>query len=162
MPSTQLNGVKYRRGLPTEADVENMFQCLVVLDDLMWEARSSMIVGNLFTRVAHHRQCFIIHITQNFFQAGRVTRTQSLNAHYLVLFQNPRDRQQILYLARQIYPRKEDFVLASFEDATTNRPHGYLLIDLNPNIQEEMRLRTNILLNDKQPYSVYVNNLHQS
>jgi hypothetical protein len=116
----------------------------------MWEARSSMTVGNLFTRVAHHRECFIIHITQNLFQAGRVTRTQSLNAHYLVLFKNPRDRQQILHLARQIYPRNVDFVLASFEDATMSRDHGYLLVDLNPTTKEDLRLRTNILLEEKE------------
>ena len=141
-PHPLLKGVKYKRGLPTEEEVENVFQqCIVVLDDLMWESRSSMTVGNLFTRVAHHRQCFIIHITQNLFQAGAVTRTQSLNAHYLVLFKNPRDRQQILHLARQIYPRKEDFVLESFEDAT-RRQYGYLLVDLNPTTPEEIRLRT--------------------
>jgi hypothetical protein len=128
-----------------------MFQCIVVLDDLMWESRSSMTVGNLFSRVAHHHQCFIIHITQNFFQAGKVTRSQSLNAHYLVLFKNPRDRQQILYLARQIYPRKENFVLSSFEDAT-QREYGYLLIDLNPNTSEELRLRT---MNEDKQIIVY-------
>ena len=140
-PSPLLPGVQYRRGLPTEKEVEGLYQCVVVLDDLMWESSSSQLVGNLFTRVAHHRQCFIIHITQNLFQAGKVTRTQSLNAHYLVLFKNPRDRQQILYLARQIYPRKEDFVLASFEDAT-RREYGYLLVDLNPSTPEELRIRT--------------------
>lgn len=140
----------YRRGLPTESEVESMHQCIVVLDDLMFEARSSMLVGNLFTRVAHHRECFIIHITQNLFQGGKVTRTQSLNAHYLVLFKNPRDRQQIIHLARQIYPRKVDFVLDSFEDATNSRDHGYLLVDLSPTTTEELRLRTNILLEDKQ------------
>ena len=110
-PTPLIQGVKYKRGLPTEEEVESMQQCFIVLDDLMWEARFNMTVANLFTRVAHHRSCFVIHITQNIFQGGKVTRTQSLNAHYLVLFKNPRDRQQILYLARQIYPRKEDFML---------------------------------------------------
>ena len=97
----------------------------------------------------------IIHITQNLFQGGKVTRTQSLNTHYLVLFKNPRDRQQILYLARQIYPRKETFVLDSFED-TTRRNYGYLLVDLNPITPEELRLRTEN--EDKQTYA-YVCNL---
>ena len=141
IPHPQIKEVEYKRGLPTEEDVEGMRQCIVVLDDLMWESRSNITVANLFTRVAHHRQCFIIHITQNLFQGGSITRTQSLNAHYLVLFKNPRDRQQILYLARQIYPRKEDFVLSSFEDAT-QREYGHLLVDLNPNTHEELRIRS--------------------
>jgi hypothetical protein len=123
------------------------------LDDLMWESRSSIQVGNLFTRVAHHRHCFIIHITQNLFQGGSMARTQSLNAHYFVLFKNPRDRLQVTYLGRQIYPQQQDFFLSSFEDAT-KRDHGYLLIDLGPTTWEKLRLRTNILVQDKQ-YLVY-------
>ena len=154
-PHPILKGVEYKRGLPTEKEVERFHHCIVVLDDLMWQSSSSQLVGNLFTRVAHHRECFIIHITQNLFQGGKVTRTQSLNAHYLVLFKNPRDRQQILYLARQIYPRKETFVLDSFEDAT-RRNYGYLLVDLNPITPEELRLRTED--EDKQTYA-YVCNL---
>ena len=142
--------MEYKRGSPTEKEEELFHKCIVVLDDLMWESSSSHVVGNLFTRVAHHRECFIIHITQNLFQGGKVTRTQSLNAHYLVLFKNPRDRQQILYLARQIYPRKENFVLDSFEDAT-RRNYGYLLVDLNPITPEELRLRTDD--EDKQTYA---------
>ena len=59
-----------------------------------------------------------------------MTRTQSLNAHYIVLFKNPRGKLQLMYLARKMYPHKEDFVLASFEDAT-QRPYGFLLFDLN-------------------------------
>ena len=75
IPQPQIKDVMYKRGLPTDEDVEGMRQCIVVLDDLMWESRSNMTVGNLFTRVAHHRQCFIIHITQNLFQGGSITRT---------------------------------------------------------------------------------------
>ena len=149
-PHPQLSGVQYRRGLPSEEEVENMYQCIVVLDDLMWESRSSDIVGNLFTRVAHHRQCFIIHITQNIFQGGKVTRTQSLNAHYLVLFKNPRDKLQLLYLARQMYPRQEGFVLDSFKNAT-QRPYGFLLFDLNASTPDEIRIRT--MDEDKQNYA---------
>jgi hypothetical protein len=100
--TSRLPEVEYHRCLPQPEDVEAMYQCIVLLDDLMWESHSSQLVGNLFTRVAHQRQCFIIHITQNLFQRGSITRTQSLNAHYLALFKNPRDRQQVVHLARQI------------------------------------------------------------
>ena len=111
-------------------------------------------MGNLFTRVAHHRQCFVIHITQNIFQGGKVTRTQSLNAHYLVLFKNPRDKLQLMYLARQMYPRKEDFVLTGFEDAT-QRPYGFLLFDLNADTPDEIRIRT--MDEDKQTFVYFPN-----
>lgn len=153
-PQPVVKGIQYKKGLPTESDVNSFLQDIVVLDDLMWESRSNIQVGNLFTRVAHHRQCFIIQMTQNLFQSGSVTRTQSLNAHYFILFKNPRDRLQITHLARQIYPRQCDFFLSCFEDAT-RRDHGYLLVDLGPTTKEEMRLRSNILLADKQ-YVVYL------
>ena len=67
-PTPLIQGVEYKRGLPTEDEVETLHQCLIILDDLMWEARSNMVVGNLFTRIAHHRMCFVIHITQNIYQ----------------------------------------------------------------------------------------------
>jgi hypothetical protein len=91
----------------------------------------------------------VIHITQNLFQGGKVTRTQSLNAHYLVLFKNPRDKLQLMYLARQMYPRQEGFVLDSFEDAT-QRPYGFLMFDLNTDTPDEIRIRT--MDEDKQNY----------
>jgi hypothetical protein len=42
----------------------------------------------------------------------------NLNTHYLVLFKNPRDANQVATLARQMYPSKSKFVLEAFEDAT--------------------------------------------
>jgi hypothetical protein len=154
-PSNKCNDkIIYRRGLPTEQEVNSFHECIIVLDDLMWESRSNMEVANLFTRVAHHKMCFVIHITQNLFQGGLVTRTQSLNAHYFVLFKNPRDRLQLSHLARQIYPGNIDFLLAAFDDATTNRDYGYLLLDLGPTTKEKIRIRSDIFLENKQ-ISVY-------
>ncbi len=49
-------GVLYKKGLPAEKDVDSFKGDVVELDDLMWESRSLVPVGNLFTRVAHHRQ----------------------------------------------------------------------------------------------------------
>jgi hypothetical protein len=42
-------------------------------------------------------------------------RNISLNAHYIVLFKLPRDKQQILMLARQINPGKvQEFMRTSW------------------------------------------------
>jgi hypothetical protein len=75
-------------------------------------------------------------------------RTLSLNSHYLILFKNPRDHLQIATLARQMYPGKSQFLVEAFEDAT-KQPHGYILIDLKPQTEEELRIRSNILPSDK-------------
>ena len=62
----------------------------------------------------------------------------------MVLLKNPRDKSQILTLAKQIYPGQTDFFLNQYEEAV-KRPFGYLLIDLKTTTQDNCRLRTNVL-----------------
>ena len=76
----------------------------------------------------------------------------NLNTHYLVLFKNPRDANQVATLARQMYPGKSKFVLEAFEDAT-KEPYGYLLIDLKPETDERYRIRTNVFPDDERQYA---------
>jgi hypothetical protein len=71
-------------------------------------------------------------------------RNICLNAHYIVLFKSRRDKQQISMLARQINPGKVPKFMRSYEYAT-NRPHGYLMLDLKPTTNDEKRLKTNVL-----------------
>ena len=71
-------------------------------------------------------------------------RNVSLNAHYIVLFKSPRDKQQISMLARQVNPGRMQEFMRSYEDATS-QPHGYLMLDLKPTTDNQQRLKTNIL-----------------
>jgi hypothetical protein len=61
-------------------------------------------ISDRFTKGSHHRNLSIIYIVQNIFHQGKEMRNISLNAHYIVLFKTPRDKQQIYMLARQINP----------------------------------------------------------
>ena len=63
----------------------------------------------------------------------------SLNAHYLVIFKNPRDANQLATLARQMYPGNSKFLIEAFGDAT-RKPYGYLLIDLKPDTEDRIRI----------------------
>ena len=65
----------------------------------------------------------------------------SLNAHYMVLFKNPRDVSQFANLARQMYPKSSQFAVEAYRDAT-REPYSYLLVDLRRGQDEELRLRT--------------------
>jgi len=67
----------------------------------------------------------------------------SLNSHYMVLFKNPRDVSQFANFARQMYPITSQFAVEAYRDAT-QEPYSYLLVDLRPEQDEELRLRTNI------------------
>lgn len=125
---------------------------LVVLDDQMSRVGDSRVLSRLFTEGSHHRNLSVIYIVQNLFDRGRAHRTVSLNAQYIVLFKNPRDKSQIDSLARQIFPKRTAFLRAAFEDATRN-PYGYLFLDLRPESDEDIRVRTSIFPNES--ISVY-------
>ena len=114
---------------------------MIVIDDQMSDI--NQVVADIFTKISHRRNISILHLTQNLFHKNRHMRTISLNSHYLVLFKNQRDVGQFTILARQIYPSSWKFAEEAYRDAT-ERPFGYLFVDLKPQQVERYRLRTNI------------------
>ena len=150
----KLPTVKFIQGIPD--DIETRFKActtnLLVIDDLMTKAHSDERLTRLFSVGSHHRNLSIIFIVHNLFHHGREMRTLSLNSHYLVLFKNPRDSLQIATLARQMYPGQSKFLVEAYQDAT-REPHGYLLLDLKPETNDDWRVRTDIL--DRQRQIVY-------
>ena len=61
----------------------------------------------------------------------------------MVLFKNVRDSSQITNLAKQMHPGNVAYLRDSYVDATS-KPYGYLLIDLKPDTDDLIRLRTDI------------------
>lgn len=101
-----------------------------------------------FTRKAHHRNTSVIYITQNVFDRAAQHRTISLNAHYLVLLKNPRDKSQIVVLSRQL---DMPYLISAYQDAT-RIPNGYLIVDLSPQPPDELRMKKSHV---SDPDSVY-------
>ncbi|KAK3752585.1 hypothetical protein QZH41_006670 [Actinostola sp. cb2023] len=146
-----LPGIEFVKGIPHDLDEDWYFDPkvnnLIVIDDQMAETSNDQRILNLFTKGSHHRNLSVIFLCQNVYFQGKIMRTLSLNAAYLVLFKNPRDKLQITTLGKQMYPGKTDQFLHKYE-AAVERPFGYLFVDLKPNTPEECRLRTNVLPND--------------
>ena len=117
---------------------------LIVFDDRMIDASKDKWIVNLFTRSSHLHNLSVIYIIQNLFYQGKGSRSTSLNSHHLVLFKNPRDKLQILTLAKQMYAGQTDFFLNQCEEAVKG-PFSYQLIDLITTTQDNCRLRTNVL-----------------
>ena len=117
---------------------------VIVIDDLFAEAVKERSFNNLFTKIARHRGVTVIFITQNLFHQGGQHRTRNLNVHYLVLFKNPRDNTIIDFVARQAFPNNRKFLMDAFQDATHNKPHGYLFLDFTQTCFDEIRVRTDI------------------
>ena len=144
---SQYPNIEFNQGLPDVSQFDGRQRVLMVLDDLM--AESGDDVERIFTKFSHHRNISIMYLSQNLFYKSKQNRTMSLNAHYLVIFKNPRDQNQLAILARQMYPGNAKFLIEAFGDATS-KPYGYLLIDLKPDTEERLRIRTNIFKGETQ------------
>ena len=125
---------------------------LVIIDDLMHETND--VVSKLFSRVSHHTNTSVIFITQNIFHSSTESRTIALNTQYLVIFKSVRDKSQIAYLARQMYPTRSKHMVEAYTDATSE-PYSYLFLDLKPNVDDKLRLKACIFPDDQDNY-VYV------
>ena len=97
----------------------------MIIDDLLNDVYSKQVC-DLFTKGSHHRNISVILNTQNFFHQGRYCRDISLNAKYLVLLKNVRDKNQFMYLARQVYAENSASLYKAYLDATKRPVTGYL------------------------------------
>jgi hypothetical protein len=136
-----LEGVEFHEGIPEISMFDGTLRTLLILDDLMIETDNR--VTKIFTKISHHMNVSVLYLSQNLFFGGKQNRTISLNAHYLVLFKNPRDTTQISSLGKQMYPGNSKFLIESFKDATST-PYTYMLIDLKSDTIDIHRIRSNI------------------
>jgi len=122
-----LQYVSFIKGVPEFENPQNV-PTLIMLDDLMDSAYSTK-VSELFTKGSHHRNISLALITQNVFHQGPSSRDISLNSKYIVVFKNPRDKTQIVHLARQVYPENVSSFHKPYLEACKH-PHSYLFLDL--------------------------------
>ena len=87
------------------------------------------------------------------FHRGKHCRDISLNAKYLVLLKNVRDKNQVTFLARQVYPEHSQCLYDSYRNVTS-RPHGYFTLDFAQDTDDRLRFRTNVFP-DEGPLAVY-------
>ena len=136
-----MHEVEFRKGLDIPGN-DGGDHMIIVLDDLMSQVVQSPSAESLFTEGSHHRNITVIFILQNLFQQGKHARTIMLNSHYIVLFKNPRDIQQVRILGRQL--GQEKAVEEAYKDCM-KKPYGYLMIDLSPhNTTDDFKLKTDI------------------
>lgn len=135
--------IQYYNGLPETFENYENEAVLIILDDFMGSKESASKVCELFIRGSHHRNMSVLYLTQNLFHQGTHCRDISLNAKYLVIFKNVRDKSQFQYLARQLYPENSKELLRVYKEVT-QQAYSYLLIDLSQTVNEALRFRTDI------------------
>jgi len=140
--------IKFIENIPKKLDDDSLFppgkRSLLILDDVMGQAASNSEVEKIFTQYIHHKNMSCLLLIQNLFFQGKSTRTIGLNTNYLIIFKNPRDKQQIGVLGRQMFPGNTKFFIEAYQDATS-LPFSYLLIDYKTQTPERFRLRTDLL-----------------
>ena len=149
--------IDFHEGIP---DVEQLDQWygktkggLLVLDDLMEEGSNDKRVVNLFTKHCHHRNITLLFLTQDLFPPGKFSKTISRNVHYMIAFKSPRDQTAIRTVLLQAFPTVWKDALQIFQ-LTTQRPYGYLWLDLHPGSDDRHRLFANVL-KEEGPTIVY-------
>lgn len=118
--NTMTPKVEFHQGIRADLEDDEFFDPklnnLLILDDLQSTAGKDKRVIDLFTEGSHHRSLSVISISQNLY--ANKDPTQRRNCHYLVLLNNPVNKQSIMTLARQMYPGNADLFMKSFEKAT--------------------------------------------
>ena len=92
----------------------------------------------------------MILITQNLFHQAKHCKDISLNAKYIVLLKNNRDKNQYTHLARQVYPEDTAGLHIAYREAT-DKPHDYFVLDFSQDTDNRLRFRTNIFPDEVPP-----------
>ena len=100
-------------GIPEDIPALFSMECrpgILVLDDLMRNCSEDERILDLFTKVSHHCDVTCIYLTQNLFPPGKFSRSISLNAHYIIAFNNPRDTLGFRTSAQQAFAGHAPYV----------------------------------------------------
>ena len=145
-----INNFYLHAGLPSRETIDDFTKdkshSMIVLDDLQQEMCKDAQMEKLFTQLAHHLNLTVVFMANNLFYKN-FSRTITVNLHVLIIFRNARDAQQIRCLARQLYPLNSEKFINAYLDAT-KKPYGYLVVDLSPMTNDQLRLRTNIFVGE--------------
>lgn len=145
-----LHGIQFIKGLNKLLEiVDELENCVIVLDDVATEAATSKHVATMFTAGMHHRNISVILIAHNLYMQAKYMREIMLNASYLVIFRNVRDSGQLKILERQTGIKG---LYKAYEKCTKEK-FNPLLIDLLPYTPDYARLRSHLF--DKHQY-IYV------
>ena len=140
--------VEFHLGLPSEDTLlnsnssGNAHHTLVIVDDLT-SKDDIRTITRIFTEGSHHQNMSIVFISQNLFMKDPNYRLISLNAHYLVVFKNPRDMSQVSALSRQVFPSKPKFLTAVYNNETQAK-HSYIVLDFKQATPDYLRIRDSI------------------
>jgi hypothetical protein len=103
----------------------------LIIDDLAESVQElSQEILQLFTVRSHHEKISVTVVFHNIFHPSECMRTLTLNCTYYIIYRAVCDSRSLMTLNRQIYHGEPKFLLFAYNQAT-NKPYGYILLDLN-------------------------------
>lgn len=140
-------GIETFNGLPDIEKINSQPKpLLLILDDLMLDTNNNFL-DLLFTRLSHNWNTNVIFVTQSIF--GKNIKIVRANSHYLVLMRNPSAQLQAKTVGSQLFPRRLNYFMESWNDAT-KEPYSYIVINMHPNAPDYLRLSTEIFPGEMQ------------
>ena len=125
-------------GIPTREDMEKWSDgrhFIIVLDDLQQDVQNNKDAAEMFTVGSHHKNFTLIYMCHNIFGRGKFSRLINLNSHYMILFRNNRDTQQVQTLGRQIFGANIKYFMDAYSKATS-KEWGYLVVNIHPKTRD--------------------------
>lgn len=120
--------------------ISQLENCLLVFDDSCEEIYDDKAFAKLAVS-GRHKNLHVIYVKHNLFHQSKLSRTIDLNTTHIILFNSPRDIQQITHFARQL--NKTAFLKDAYANAVAEQ-YGHLIIDLDPKTSEKLRYCSNI------------------
>ena len=111
-------------------DLKPKVKTLIIIDDLMEEAKNAKIVSMLFTQ-GRHCGVSVILILQNAFPKGKYNTDIARNAMYMTLFKSPADREQIARLGQRIFAKQNNLFMNIYQQKTQAK-YVYVVLDNTP------------------------------
>ena len=135
----QINNINFIEGLDFNA-IDTNTPSMLVIDDLVLSTNKD--VAEMFILGSHHRQISIFFLTQNLFPNCNLFRLMSTNAHYFVIFQNQRNFQQVMTLARQIFVGRDVKRITEAYKKASNTLRGFIVLSFSPLLPNELTVVT--------------------
>jgi hypothetical protein len=148
--------VHYHQGILTTKELATIKDhSLIIIDDLMVEASSSVDINKLFTVIGRKRNISVILLVQNLYQQGKHFRNIRMNSTGFILFKFRAAFDVNLRLLKDL--GLKDNIKRSHLEGALSRKYSYLFVDIHPNRHSDFgSIRDNIF---NKTFSVFYGNM---
>ena len=140
---------KWHHGLPNNEEFKELVDSfkdfggsICIMDDFLTQINKDLV--EIVCVTSRHMNTSTFILSQSLFSKNPFLRQISVNVKFLHLLKNPREVSQFQYLARQISPVNNKWIIEAYQEAT-RKPYSCFLIDLCQTTNDSFRFRSNYL-----------------